>query len=139
VTRRVRAAVGVDKALAAITLSPVHLQLVNPSYWPGYPWPDLGTAYEVIMPMSYWTLRRGELRSGVRIVGEDITRARASAGASVAIHSIGGVADRATPADIDGMVTAIQQGGAIGGSLYDWRSSTAAQWAALQPLRNPRR
>jgi hypothetical protein len=138
-TRRVRAAVGTDKVVAAITLSPVHVQVVNPTYWPDYPWADIGTAYEVVLPMSYWTLRRGELRSGARDVGEDITRVRASAGPGVAIHSIGGIADAATRADLDGMVTAIQQGGAIGGSLYDWRSSTAEQWDALRPLRQLRR
>ena len=39
---RLRSALGDDKALAAITLSGVHLQVVNPEYWPGYPWAEIG-------------------------------------------------------------------------------------------------
>ena len=38
---------GGRKALAAITLSSVHLQVVNPAYWPGYPWAELGATYDV--------------------------------------------------------------------------------------------
>jgi hypothetical protein len=36
------------------------------------------------------------------------------------------------------MVAAIRDRSAIGGSLYDWNPSTAAQWAALRPLRDLR-
>jgi hypothetical protein len=32
------------------------------------------------------------------------------------------------------MVAAIQARGAIGGSLYDWNTSHAAQWSTLAPL-----
>lgn len=35
-----------EKALAAITLSGVHLQVVNPDFWPGYPWAELGATYD---------------------------------------------------------------------------------------------
>jgi hypothetical protein len=138
VSRRVRAAVSKDKQLAAITLSPTHVQVVNPAYWPGYPWADLGATYDVVLPMSYWTLRRGDLRAGARYVAEDIDRVRASAGADIPVHAIGGLAAGAAPADLEGMVTAIGRGGAIGGSLYDWGSSTPSQWAVLAPLRRRR-
>jgi hypothetical protein len=137
-SHRVRAAVGTDKRLAAITLSPTHIQVVNQAYWPSYPWADLGASYDVVLPMSYWTLRRGDLRAGARYVGDDIARVRASTGGDLPIHAIGGIADAATVADLGGMVTAIRQGGAIGGSLYDWSSSTRAQWAVLRPLRDLR-
>jgi hypothetical protein len=138
VSRRVRAALGDDRTLGAITLSATHVQVVNPAYWPGYPWADIGATYDVVLPMSYWTLRRGDLRAGARYVAEDIDRVRASAGADVPIHAIGGLAAEATPVDLEGMVTAIGRGGAIGGSLYDWGSSTRSQWAVLAPLRRLR-
>jgi hypothetical protein len=32
------------------------------------------------------------------------------------------------------MRAALTERGAIGGSLYDWDTSTPEQWAALQPL-----
>ena len=90
---RLRQAVG-DRAIAAITPSAVHLQVINPDFWPGFPWPQLAEAYDVIMPMSYWSVRRPEWRSGERYIGENIDRIRASTGRpDVPIHAIGGVAD----------------------------------------------
>jgi hypothetical protein len=138
-TARLRAALGEDRTLAAITLSSVHLQVVNPDYWPGYPWEELAAAYDVILPMAYWSLRRDDLRAGLRYVGENIDRIRAATGREdLLIHVIGGIADEATVADVEGMVAAIEDRGAIGGSLYDWNTSTPGQWAALQPLRELR-
>ncbi len=132
---RLRAAVGPDRALAAITLSSVHLQVVNPGFWPGFPWAELGATYDVLLPMAYWTLRVGDLRDGGRYVGDGIDRIRAAAGPDVPIHVIGGVADAASAPDLQAMVRAIRDRGAIGGSLYDWNTSTPGQWAALAPLR----
>ena len=136
---RLRSALGDGKALAAITLSSVHLQVVNPEYWPGYPWAELGETYDAILPMAYWSLRRDDLRAGLRYVGENIDRIRTSVGRDdVLIHPIGGIADEVTVADLEGMVGAVRDRGAIGGSLYDWSTSTEAQWEALRPLRHLR-
>lgn len=136
---RLRAAVGDDRALAAITLSSVHLDVVNPTYWPGYPWARLGETYDAVLPMAYWSIRRGDLRAGGRYVGENIDRIRAAMGDDVLpIHPIGGIADDATVAHVQEMVAAIQERGAMGGSLYDWNTSTDEQWVALQPLRDLR-
>jgi hypothetical protein len=130
-----RQAVG-QRAIAAITPSAVHLQVVNPDFWPGFPWPELAATYDVILPMSYWSVRRPEWRSGERYIGENIDRIRASTGRpDVPIHAIGGIADGASLADVQGMVRAIQARGILGGSLYDWNTSQAAQWDALRPLR----
>jgi hypothetical protein len=113
--------------------------VVNPDYWPGYPWAEIGATYDAILPMAYWSLRRDDLRAGLRYVGDNIDLIRASVGREdVLIHPIGGIADGVTIADLEGMVAAIRAGGAIGGSLYDWATSTAAQWAALGPLRDLR-
>lgn len=137
-SERLRAEVGDDKALAAITLSSVHVEAVNPEFWPGYPWAELAATYDVIMPMAYWSIRQGDLRAGFRYVDENLARIQASAGDDMPIHPIGGIADGTTTDDLEGMVTAIEDRGAIGGSLYDWATSTPEQWAALQPLRSLR-
>jgi hypothetical protein len=134
---RLRAAVG-DKALAAITLSAVHLQVVNTAYWPGYPWQEIAATYDVVMPMAYWSIRTGELREGARYVGENLDRLRNDLGPGVPIHVIGGIADEATNADLDGMVTAMEREDVIGGSLYDWATSTPEQWQQLRGLREGR-
>jgi hypothetical protein len=132
---RLRAAVGEDKALAAITLSTVHTQVVNPAFWPGFPYAELGRRYDVLMPMAYWTLRTGELRAADRYVGENLERLRGLVGPGVPFHAIGGIADETTATDLEGMLTAVEDHAAIGGSLYDWATSTPEQWEVLEPLR----
>ena len=132
---RLRHTVG-RRAIAAITPSAVHLQVINPDFWPGFPWPQLADAYDAILPMSYWSVRRPEWRSGERYIGENIDRIRASTGQpDIPIHAIGGIADAASVPDVQGMVRAIQARGILGGSLYDWNTSQPAQWDALRPLR----
>lgn len=132
---RLRGSVPAGRPIAAITLSAVHLQVVNPAYWPDYPWADLAASYDVMMPMAYWSIRQGELRDAGRYVGENIDRIRASTGdPDIPIHVIGGIADRVTDADLEAMVAAIEGRGAIGGSLYDWRTSEPSHWSTLAPL-----
>lgn len=125
-----------NSAIAAITPSAVHLQVINPGFWPEFPWVEIASTYDIIMPMSYWSIRVGEYRSGERYVGENIDRIRASTGRpDLRIHAIGGIADGASVADVEGMVRAIQARSVLGGSLYDWNTSNPGQWAALTPLR----
>ena len=132
---RLRDAIPAERPIAAITLSSVHVELVNPTYWPGYPWGYLASTYDVIMPMAYWSIRQGELREGGRYVGENIDRIRASTGdPDVPIHVVGGIADGVTDDDLVAMVEAIEGRGAIGGSLYDWQTSQPAHWSTLAPL-----
>jgi len=123
-------------AIAAITPSAVHLQVVNPSFWPAFPWPEMAALYDVIVPMAYWDGRIGEWHHGERYVGENIDRIRTATGrADVPIHVAGGVANGVTLEDLTGMVHAIQARSALGGSLYDWNTSHAAQWDVLRALR----
>jgi hypothetical protein len=131
---RLRQSVGDGKALAAITLSSVHVEVVNPAFWPAYPWAELAERYDVLMPMAYWTIRRGDLRAGERYVAENLARIRAAVGAAVPIHPIGGIADAASTADLEGFGAAAEDGGAVGASLYDWATSTPQQWQVLRPL-----
>jgi hypothetical protein len=127
--------VGADKALAAITPSPVHLQVVNPAFWPGFPWPEVAAGYDVLLPMSYWSIREVALRDGERYVTDDIARVRSSTGdPDVPIHVIGGIADTASAEQVAGMVRAIEARSVLGGSLYDWETSNDEQWAAMAAL-----
>jgi hypothetical protein len=124
------------KAISAITLDPVHIQVVNPAFWPGFPWPELSSLYDVIVPMAYWSGRKPEWRVGDRYITETIDRIRISTGRpDIPIHIAGGIADGITLDDVVGMIGAIQGRGAIGGSLYDWNTSQPPQWALLGALR----
>jgi hypothetical protein len=123
------------KAISAITLDPVHLQVVNPSYWPGFPWPEIGSLYDVIVPMAYWSWRNPEWKQGAKYVADNIDRIRISTGRDIPIHVAGGIADGISLDDVVGMIVAIQSRGAVGGSLYDWSTSTGQQWELLKALR----
>lgn len=123
------------RPLAAITPDAVHLQVVNPGFWPGFPWAELDASYDVIVPMAYWSIRKPEWKVGDKYVYENIDRIRAATGGAVPIHVAGGIADGVTPADLSGMTRAVLERQALGGSLYDWNTSNAEQWAALAPLR----
>jgi len=132
---RLRTAVGPDKAIAAITPSAVHIQVVNPSWWPAFPWHEIAATYDAILPMSYWTIRKGDLRSGQTYTAANLERVRASVGdADIPIVPVGGLAEDSTVEDLEGMVAAIDAHAAPGGGLYDWATSTPEQWAALASL-----
>lgn len=131
-----KAALGPDRVLAAITPSAVHLQVVNPGFWPGFPWAEVASTYDVLLPMTYWSIREGELRNAETYVGENLDRIRVSTGdTDIPIVPIGGIADAIAPADLQGMVRAIEARGSPGGGLYDWVTSTPEQWEILAPLR----
>jgi hypothetical protein len=132
---RLRDAIGPDKAIAAITPSAVQLQVVNPDFWPGFPWHQVAATYDVVMPMSYWTLRKGDLRNGRTYTDANLERTRASLGdADIPIVPVGGLAEDSTVADLQGMVASIAAHTAPGGGLYDWATATPEQWKALAPL-----
>ena len=134
---RLRAAIGPDRVIAAITPSAVHLQVVNPTYWPAFPWPELAATYDAILPMSYWSIRKGDLRNAEPYTGDNLDRIRASTGdPDIPIVPVGGLAEDSTAADLEGMVAAIEKRQVPGGGLYDWASSTPEQWAVLAPLRD---
>ena len=123
--------------LAAITPSAVHLQVVNPAFWPAFPWAELAEPYDAILPMTYWSIRKGELRDGERYVGDNLDRIRASIGdEDVPIVAVGGIADGVTTADLEGMVRAIEaRGGAGGAASTTGRRRRRTSGAILQPAR----
>ena len=127
-----------DRVIGAITPSAVHLQVVNPDYWPDFPWAEVADTYDLILPMTYWSIRLPEWRDGDRYVGENIDRIRAATGdPDLPLHVIGGIADEATVEQVQGMLRAIDaRTGVIGGGFYDWATSSPEQWAALGPLRD---
>ncbi|MDP1819231.1 MAG: hypothetical protein Q8K58_04980 [Acidimicrobiales bacterium] len=130
-----RQAVGA-RAISAITPSAVHLQVVNPGFWPGFPWAELGATYDAIVPMSYWSVRKPAWRIAHVYVGENIDRIRAATGRpDMPIHVAGGIADGISLEDVHGMIHAIQSRGILGGSLYDWNTSQIPQWDLLRALR----
>lgn len=132
-SERLREAVG-DQAVGAIVLPPVQTEVVNPAYWPSFPWRALADLYDVWLPMSYWTFRSTEsgYGDGYSYNEESTRRLRANLGQPDAVvHGIGGIGDEATEQEYENFARSLADTASIGGSVYDY-ATTAPE--ALAPL-----
>lgn len=126
---RLRAVAG-DDVIGAIVLPPVLLEVVNPNFWPGFPWREIAPLYDVWLPMTYWSDRRADsgYRDGFTYFEESTRRLRANlADPDALVHGIGGIGGDLADADIVRFGEALDTTAAIGGSVYDWRALPPAQ------------
>ncbi len=122
------------EALGGIVPPAVQLEVVNPGYWPRFPWRELDAVYDVWMPMAYWTTRTAEsgYRDPYAYTEESTRRMRNNLGRPDAVvHPVGGIGDATLIEDLGAYRRALVDVGAIGGSLYDWASLPPAQRAVL--------
>ena len=92
----------------------MQLEVINPSYWPDFPWRALDASYDVWLPMAYWTVRTVEsgYRDSYRYAEESTRRMRNNIGRpDVIVHIIGGIGDETTTADLDGLRRAVEDTG----------------------------
>jgi hypothetical protein len=138
-SRRLRAAVGTRYALGACIPSPAGMA-DNATYWPQFPYKTLAGIYDVFVPMGYYTYHGDGYANAYRDTLDNIRIIREQTGQpTVPIHVIGGDATKSSLTETTAYVRALRQSGALGGSLYDWASTSAADWQALQNVRfNPR-
>jgi len=124
------------EALGAIVPPAVQLEVVNPSFWPRFPWQALDASYDVWLPMAYWTTRAGSRYADpYAYVEESVRRMRANLGrADAVVHPVGGIGDALAPGDLDAFTRALGDTGAIGGSVYDWASLPDEGRGALRSL-----
>jgi hypothetical protein len=126
------------RTIGAVVMPPVVTDVINPNFWPGFPWHELVPDYDVWLPMSYWTNRTASSgwRDAYRYTAENIDRLRGDLGLPGApVHPVGGIGDQTTPADVDGLYRAAAERQALGGSLYDYRTTGDALWPGLQRFR----
>lgn len=126
-----------SRMIGAIVLPPVVLEVVNPSYWPGFPYQQLAPHFDVWLTMGYWTNRKASsgYRDAYRYTRENVDRLRANLGAVVPVHPIGGLGAGTTPEDVEAYRRAAVGTGSLGGSLYDWRTTGGDAWPGLQGFR----
>jgi hypothetical protein len=127
-SRRLRAHVGAEP-LGAIVLPPVQTEVINPAKWPGFPYKELASSYDVWLPMAYWTERSAAsgYLDGYRYTEESVRRLRTNVGdPELPVHAIGGLGAKMDAAQADGFVRAIKDTGSIGGSIYDWATLSPA-------------
>jgi hypothetical protein len=130
----IREAVGPGYALGAIIPSPRGLIRV-PTYWPGFPYAELPSYYDVVLPMSYLTFHyHGEavveqyIRDNVEIVRQ------ATGDPAIPVHVIGGIADDMSPGEAAAFVREAVSERVIGASLYEFARTSGPEWRVLAPL-----
>jgi hypothetical protein len=136
---RIRAYVGRRYPLGACTPSPAGMAK-NATYWPRFPFKMLAGIYDVFVPMGYYTYHGdgyanayADTRDNIRIIREQTGRS------TVPIHVIAGDAAKSSVTETTAYVRALREYGALGGSMYDWATTSDANWKALQNVRlNPR-
>ncbi len=130
-SRALRKAVGPDYPLGAIIPAPRGMDL-NPKYWPGFPYEGLAKSYDVFMPMGYFTYRTktGAATRAYTEANAELLRARAG-DEGLAVHLVGGLAGSATVAQVRAFAAAAADEDALGASLYDYATTSAAQWRVL--------
>lgn len=127
------------RTIAAIVLPPVVLEVINPNFWPNFPYREIAPSYDVWMTMGYWTNRRADsgYRDAHRYTSENVRRLRANLGQPHApVHPIGGIGNNTSVSDVEGFKSAVSEVAGIGGSLYDWRTTGAGLWPALRGFRS---
>jgi hypothetical protein len=132
-SRRLRALVGEGASVGAIVPDPV-----TQRYWPRFPYRRVRALYDAFLPMSYWTYRVRGSGAVYRYTRETLRLLRARTGdPSVPIHPIGGIANRASIAEVRSFAQAAADFGAAGASLYDAPITSAAQWRELGRIAPP--
>lgn len=126
------------RTIAGIVLPPVALEVINPNYWPSFPYREIAPHYDLWMTMGYWTNRTAAsgYRDAYRYTKENVDRLRNNLGQPNApVHPIGGIGYSTTAADVEGYKRAVTAVGGIGGSIYDWHTTAGALWEQLRPMR----
>jgi hypothetical protein len=128
---RLRAAVGPDYTLGAIIPAPRGMDL-NRRYWPGFPYSGLAESFDVFMPMGYFTYRTKTAAAthAYTLANMQLLRER-SGDETLVVHAVGGLAAKATVAQVRAFATAAADEGALGASLYDYASTRPEEWRAL--------
>jgi hypothetical protein len=138
-SNRIRAKVGSRYPLGACIPSPAGMAL-HTGYWPRFPYRTLAGIYDVFVPMGYYTYHGDGYSNAYRDTRDNIRIIRAETGrATVPIHVIGGDAAKSSGTETKAYVRALRENGVLGGSLYDWATTSDVDWRMLRNVRfNPR-
>jgi uncharacterized lipoprotein YddW (UPF0748 family) len=132
-SRWLRAEVGPDYALGAIVPDTRSAAAGLPGLWPGFPYRAVGRGYDVFLPMAYSVYRGHGAPFVYGYVRRQVRAIRAGTGRrGVPVHVIGGLAGGLGSAEARATVRASRDGGAMGVSFYNYRSSGPEEWAALR-------
>jgi hypothetical protein len=89
----------------------------------------------VFLPMTYFTWRGSGREDAARYTAKNILILRQeTAGLSVPIHVIGGIADAASVQETRGFVETVRGRNVIGASFYTFPMIRDEQWRALRSI-----
>lgn len=127
---RLRAEAGATP-VAAITYPPRALER-HLSWWPAFPWPNVASQVDAIVPMLYTGGGFKGYDATYGYVARSLRLLRAAVGTTIPFHAAGGVANRMTAEELRAFVDAVlDDGSSKGWSLYDLQTMTAAGWSAM--------
>lgn len=133
-SQRARKAAG-TRSVSAIVVPPVVTDVMNPKFWPDFPWMRLKPSYDVWVPMGYWTNRKpdSEYRDAYRYTMENVRLLRENVqDPNAIVHVAGGVGTKATSNDYERFVKAIRDSRSVGLSVYDWAVTARSAYAILR-------
>ena len=134
-SKRLRAKVGNAYPLGGIIPSPVALEWAPP-YWPGFPYKTVAKLYDVIVPMGYYTFHVKGYAATYAETLRNVAIVREKTGdPGVPIHLIGGGANESSDGETTAYVRAVRETGLLGGSLYAFPDTSAADWRQLATVR----
>ena len=126
---RIREVAGPGYPLGAIIPDPGHSL-----YWPGFPYKQVATRYDVMVPMGYFTFRTRGYGNVRQYTTKNIRVIRKEAGPETPIHVIGGIADDVGVPAARGFIRAIKDHDVLGASLYDFPITTERTWKELSAV-----
>jgi len=130
----IRSAVGPGYALGAIIPSPRGLIRV-PGYWPGFPYAELPSIYDVILPMSYFTFHYHGSAVVAQYIRDNVEIVREATGdPAIPVHVIGGIADDMSPAEAAAFVRAVVSERVFGASMYEFARTSDQAWGDLAAI-----
>ncbi|MFN2524906.1 MAG: hypothetical protein ABR505_01365 [Actinomycetota bacterium] len=129
-TREIRAATGSKYPLGAV------IPDATSHYWPDFPYRELHRAYDVFVPMGYWTFQAHGAKAVNDHTEKNIrTIRRRTRDPRVPIHLIGGLAGDAGRREVSAFVKTARQHRVLGASLYDFPITGRGDWSALARVR----
>jgi hypothetical protein len=140
-TQLARVRAGTTRPVVAIVLPPLLMRAwPDPNRWATFPWSTIGADANAVAPMSYWTSYTPARRCtagdpqycAYQYTRDNVLLSRQLTGRPV--HVIGGVGDQATVAEVSDYVRAARETAAVGGSLYDYRTTKTEFWPYLEQL-----
>ena len=130
-SKTLRHAAGKTYPLAAIVIPPSWLER-SPERWPDFPWKQVGSSYDLVMPMEYWTAIGKDPKTAYDLTKTDTEKTRTLTGRPV--HIIGGLGQDADAKQTASYVKAVKASGSLGGGLYDFRTTRSDVWEELRKL-----